>query len=297
MAKNSKPILSVLIEEDKRTKFADLARRNNLSMGYLVNKAIDRMLETDSIDIYGDSTHTSVGNYVDSSVGGMNRTDIEELVKSSIASTDIERLVKSYVDSHNSSAGLTHQEVRDIAAATIKDSIAFERLCDEGAVIKIGEKLVNAAFNPLSQAVAKLEAPGADINGLVKAQVDPLVDMLGELEKDLKEYIDNRLSGLTAIPKPLAIDLLTIEDCNFKRSESTPYNPKNKQVESKLEPSQEPTELTFRQFCEHYGIEVPDGTSNQPSKAVVLPFIAQVESMGHCGWSWKSEIKRLVREV
>lgn len=62
------------------------------------------------------------------------------------------------------------------------------------------------------------------------------------------------------------------------------------------EPSQEPTELTFRQFCEHYGIEVPDGTSNQPSKAVVLTVIAQVEAMGHYGWSWKSERKRLIRE-
>ena len=91
MTKNSKPILSILIDEGKRAKFADLARRNSLSMSYLVNQAIDRMLETDSIDIHRDSIVTSVSsNYVDPSVVGMTRTDIEQLFK-------------SYVDSQSSS--------------------------------------------------------------------------------------------------------------------------------------------------------------------------------------------------
>jgi hypothetical protein len=301
MTKNNKPVLSILIDEDKRTRFADLARRNSLSMGYLVNKAIDRMLEADSIDIYGDSTVTSVGSYVDSSAGGMSRSDIEELVKSSIASTDIERLIKSYVDSHSSSAGLTHQEVRDIAAATIKDSIAFERLCDEGAVIKVAENLVNAAFNPLSQAIAKLEAPGAISERIVMAEIKTLADLVKELEKDLKEYIDDRLSALTTLPKPLAIaptiELLPPDECNFKRSDSTPYKTKNKQVESKLEPSQEPNELTFRQFCQQYGLDVLEGTSNQPPKPIVLEAISQVEAMGYIGWSWSSSRKRLIREI
>jgi hypothetical protein len=55
----------------------------------------------------------------------------------------------------------------------------------------------------INDAIVKLGSPGADIDGQIKSQIDPVVDMLGELEKDLKEYIDNRLSALT-IPKPLA---------------------------------------------------------------------------------------------
>jgi hypothetical protein len=176
MAKNSKPILSVLIEEDKRTKFADLARRNNLSMGYLVNKAIDRMLEADSIDIYGDSTHTSVGNYVDSSVGGMTRTDIEELVKLSVEAIDIEQLVKSYVDSCSSSV-VSIDDVKQLITASEKVLL----------------ELIPSDIPTLETIKTEIESSTA-----------PIENSMGELEKDLKEYIDNRFSALT-IPKPLAI--------------------------------------------------------------------------------------------
>ena len=55
-SKNNKPILSILIDEDKRSRFSELARQNNLSMGWLVNQAIDKMLESGSINIYKSST-------------------------------------------------------------------------------------------------------------------------------------------------------------------------------------------------------------------------------------------------
>ena len=54
-SKNNKPILSILIDEDKRSRFSELARQNNLSMGWLVNQAIDKMLESGSINIYSSS--------------------------------------------------------------------------------------------------------------------------------------------------------------------------------------------------------------------------------------------------
>ena len=70
-SKNSKPILSILIDEEKRSRFSELARQNNLSMGWLVNQAIDKMLESGSINIYissatltEDITITSAG-YID----------------------------------------------------------------------------------------------------------------------------------------------------------------------------------------------------------------------------------------
>jgi hypothetical protein len=54
-SKNNKPILSILIDEDKRSRFSDLARQHNLSMGWLVNQAIDKMLESGFINIYTSS--------------------------------------------------------------------------------------------------------------------------------------------------------------------------------------------------------------------------------------------------
>jgi hypothetical protein len=102
VAKNSKPILSVLIDEDKRTKFADLARRHSLSMGYLVNKAVDRMLELDSIDIYGESTRPP--QLPNISTSSLNITDIETMINTSIANItpppqpDIEPLIRAQVE-------------------------------------------------------------------------------------------------------------------------------------------------------------------------------------------------------
>jgi hypothetical protein len=91
MAKNSKPILSVLIDEDKRTKFADLARRHSLSMGYLVNKAVDRMLELDSIDIYGESTRSPQLPNINTS--SIDIADIENLINTSIANLDLKSII------------------------------------------------------------------------------------------------------------------------------------------------------------------------------------------------------------
>lgn len=77
-SKNSKPILSILIDDDKRKRFAHLAGQHKLSMGWLVNQAIDKMLMADSIYIYKDSldstevlNNTSVDN-------------VDELVRASI---------------------------------------------------------------------------------------------------------------------------------------------------------------------------------------------------------------------
>jgi hypothetical protein len=154
MTKNNKPILSILIDEDKRVKFADLAKRNNLSMSYLVNQAIDRMLETDSIDIHRDSIVSSVGNYVDSSVGGMTRTDIEESIKLSIVSMDIERLVKSYVDGHNFSVVST-DDVKQLIAASANELL--ELIPSDIPTLETIKAEINLSIAPIENSIVELE--------------------------------------------------------------------------------------------------------------------------------------------
>jgi hypothetical protein len=154
MTKNNKPILSILIDEDKRVKFADLAKRNNLSMSYLVNQAIDRMLETDSIDIHRDSIVGSVGNYVDSSAGGMTRTDIEKLIKSSIVSTDIERLVKSYVDSYSSSV-VSVDDVKQLITASTNELL--ELIPSDIPTLDTIKAEIGYSIAPIENSIAELE--------------------------------------------------------------------------------------------------------------------------------------------
>ncbi len=109
MGKNSKPILSVLVDEEKKEQFAELARRNKYSMGWLLNDCIDRMLEADSIGIYRDSIG-NIGNTPNTQPDSTTGLNIEELVKSyvdnylsisSIGNKDAEEIVKSYVDKLN----------------------------------------------------------------------------------------------------------------------------------------------------------------------------------------------------
>jgi hypothetical protein len=86
MGDNKKPILSVLVDEEKKRLFADLARAHNYSMGWLLNQAIDKMLEAGTIHIYRDSV-----------------IPIDGAIPKPLPSSDIEEVVRRYVDKANES--------------------------------------------------------------------------------------------------------------------------------------------------------------------------------------------------
>lgn len=50
MTTNKKPMLSVLVDEEKRTQFAQLCAKNGRPMAWAVNAFITRCLEQQSID-------------------------------------------------------------------------------------------------------------------------------------------------------------------------------------------------------------------------------------------------------
>ncbi len=50
MPSNNKPVLSILVDGNKRDRFSDLCRRNGRPMSYAINQFIGRCLESDSID-------------------------------------------------------------------------------------------------------------------------------------------------------------------------------------------------------------------------------------------------------
>jgi hypothetical protein len=184
MAKNSKPILSVLIEEDKRTKFADLARRHSLSMGWLVNQAIDRMIDSDSIDIYRDS------------IGSIPSTPITTSIDKSIESIGIEGIIKTSVEDYllNNSIGyVSRVDVEKVFSESIDNYLKSESIdsLSKGDI----EKLIN-------DSIEKRMLDTGAIEKLVIAQIEPLTASLVELET----YTQNQIKAVREeLKKPLAI--------------------------------------------------------------------------------------------
>ena len=97
-SKNSKPILSILIDEDKRSRFSELARQNNLSMGWLVNQAIDKMLESGSINIYTSSVNLTEDVTI-TSAGYIDKLD--KLEKHLASIPDIEVILNNSIGNVN----------------------------------------------------------------------------------------------------------------------------------------------------------------------------------------------------
>jgi hypothetical protein len=293
MGKNNKPILSVLVDADKKEQFADLARAHKQSMGWLLNDCIDRMLAANSIDIYSNS------------VGAMD--NISKLDRMEISALDIEEIIKTYTSNHLdiTSIGMPREDIESI----VKSYVDTDKLNDD-VNTRINEALDKQIRPLIERSVAeellKVSSDVTVLEELVKAQIEPIADKLKE-HKDLTAgnfvsvrsqllELKGEIDALVELKKPMAIAKLKAPGVDIEQLV---------QAQTELEPptsnapesNGEPTELTYREFCKHYGIEVPDDTPNQPPSSVVKDAIAQVKAQGHFGWCWKSALKRLVREV
>jgi hypothetical protein len=55
MTKERPPVLSVLLDNDRKAQFQTIAQGEGRSMGWVIKDMIDRMIAANSIHIYGDS--------------------------------------------------------------------------------------------------------------------------------------------------------------------------------------------------------------------------------------------------
>ncbi len=138
MGKNTKPMLTVLVEGDKLQQFRDYALSKDVSMGWVVNRLLDRVLSGE-LDVMGDTVST--GTTRDHTPTGLAREDVESMIKSSIdnqlisSSRDyIEELTKSYIDS----LGICSTSTNDIEELT--------------------RTSIEIALEPIKESVSKLEA-------------------------------------------------------------------------------------------------------------------------------------------
>jgi hypothetical protein len=154
MGKNTKPMLTVLVEENKLQQFRDYALSKEVSMGWVVNKLLDRVLSGELV-VSEDSYST--GNVST----GLSRDEVEGMIEASLENTsttnldinEIENLIKTYID-------------------------------------KLDLKGMSQADTP------------PDIEQIVKEQVEPLADLITELEAYTRSQLDTLRNDLK---KPLAI--------------------------------------------------------------------------------------------
>jgi hypothetical protein len=161
MGKNTKPILSVLVDEDKKDKFAELARRHKYSMGWILNDCIDRMLAADSMDIYRGSASTE----------DINRLSIPTEVSRGLSVESIDEMVRVSIEKQISdvSGYLPNAAERRASFETVECMAigAMDRHLEELGITSIGvrevQKLVNEsieiALEPIEAEVAALKKP------------------------------------------------------------------------------------------------------------------------------------------
>jgi hypothetical protein len=192
MGKNTKPILSVLVEEEKKEKFAELARRHKYSMGWLLNDCIDRMLEADSIDIYRASVSTE---------------DIDRLSTSSPSSSElspesIDEMVRLAVERHVSdiSGFLPIETVEQMAIGAIDRHLEELNISSIGGneVQKIVNESISLAIEPLEMKIASIEQTLLDLSRRAESgNVDEVIPTAPTPANLPSDGVDKVEAGLT----------------------------------------------------------------------------------------------------
>ncbi len=234
MGKNNKPILSVLVDAEKKEQFADLARQHKQSMGWLLNDCIDRMLAANSIGIYSNSA------------GNIENTLKSD--KSGITALDVEEIVKTYVSNHSdkNSIGMTRENIESI----IKSYVDTDKLNDvvSARINEVIDKQVRPLIErSVAEELLKVQTDTKVLEEMVKANIAPIVGRLTELE--------NQFATVKAEEKQATSDgSLSEEDGNFKRKASTPYKAKKEQARTSGEPNA-PNMKSWEKFFKMVGVD------------------------------------------
>ncbi|WP_373538783.1 hypothetical protein [Chamaesiphon sp.] len=151
--------LSVIVAEDKLTKFKRFSQSINLSMGYLLNQAIDRYLANNSTEIFSTSTGipTTIGNNTLSVT--VRDGDIEELVNTTI---------KAYL-LNNPVGYLSKVDIEELINTTIESKL------DKSS---IGIAEVDNRITPLIKSISELETYSQDQFKQVREELRAIADTI-----------------------------------------------------------------------------------------------------------------------
>lgn len=202
MGKNTKPMLTVLVEGDKLQHFRDYALSKEVSMGWVVNRLLDRVLSGE-LDVMGDTVSIGTNReYIKNVSTGLTREDVESMIKSSIdnqlASSHrqyIEESIKSYIDSLDISSTGTN-DIEEVTRAFIESSLE---------PIKASVSKLNADTQ------SQFEAVREDIEKLTRASTPTL-------PRKEKTNVDGDTKTWGEFFKMVGIDALTAVEAQKKEN-------------------------------------------------------------------------------
>jgi hypothetical protein len=219
MGKNTKPMLTVLVEGDKLQQFRDYALSKEVSMGWVVNRLLDRVLSGE-LDVMGDTVSTGKNReYIENVSTGLTREDVENMIKSSInnqlASSHrkyIEESIKSYIDSRGISSTGTN-DIEEVTRAFIESSL-----------------------EPIKALVSKLDADTQSQFEAVRDDLEKLTRAsTSTLPRKEKTNVDGDTKTWGEFFKMVGIEALTAVEAQKKENIDT----RTKQIEQGLQAAKE----------------------------------------------------------
>ena len=162
MGKNTKPMLTVLMEGDKLQQLRDYSAGKSVSMGWLVNRLVDRVLAGE-LDIMGES---------------ISREPIERTISTDVDIESIERIARASIEKHLESVSdyLPLDEIERIAIGAI-DKYLEEKIpivssigLDRGSI----EELIRVSVDRLQEEIAEVTEFSHNLQGEIAKVKKPL---------------------------------------------------------------------------------------------------------------------------
>jgi hypothetical protein len=196
MGKNKKPMLTVLVEEEKLQRFRDYASIQGMSMGSIVNQLIDRLLSgessPESIETSIDNNE-SIENFINTSIENNNKT-IEAMIAISIDNChkSIEETISTSIVEH-------HKSIEEKIATAIEH---YDKSIDNYTETSPPTLSLQDIDRLIGSAIASVTKTTTDLENIIKHQG-------GEIDRLSKMMAPNIESPTTTAIQPLSGDTLT----------------------------------------------------------------------------------------
>ena len=184
MGKNTKPMLTVLVEGDKLQQFRDYALSKEVSMGWVVNRLLDRVLSGE-LDVMGDSPSIEKARgYVENTSTGLTREDVESMIKSSIDNLNIPSIDSSVIEE------LARVSI-ETALEPIKESVSELETYARSQLAAVRDE-IKRAISDLSittESIATIETTPAKITLLKEGEYISFTQLAKQLSYEIPDGV------------------------------------------------------------------------------------------------------------
>ena len=219
MGKNTKPMLTVLVEGDKLQQFRDYALSKEVSMGWVVNRLLDRVLSGE-LEVMGDTVSTGKNReYIENVSTGLTREDVESMIKSSIddrLASSHRKYTEESIETYIGSLGISSTGTNDIEEVT--------------------RAFIESSLEPIKASVSKLDADTQSQLEAVRDDIEKLTRAsTPTLPRKEKTNVDGDTKTWGEFFKMVGIEALTAVEAQKKEN----IDVRTKQIERGLQAARE----------------------------------------------------------